>query len=800
MNGEAGRIISEQKQNIFSLWEKRVRSQVPASENVSTLVLIDSLPVFLDHLALLLVSPLDSHKKILHDATLHAVERASIANYTLEQVLLEYRLLRHVLIETLSEFSNQKSLEKETVQTVDECIDDAIAKAAREFLVSEIEILQKRAGISENIKHSTNATPETRMAQSHEGLRLLINAVKDYAIYMMDTSGHVISWNEGARRIKGYSADEILGQHFSIFYTPDARLRKKPEHEMTMALKEGRYEEEGWRVKKDGSLFWADVIISPVYDRPGKLLGFAKITRDLSERRKRDEEIFRLNNELSRQLDERTSELKNILEAVGEGIYGLDADGKLTFMNEAASKMLGWKPAELLGRNVHELIHHSREDRTPYPIEECLIYNSLKDGKHHNTLEDILWRKNGTSFPSEFTSSPIIEDEKIQGAVVVFRDISERKKIMEALMRQQDWLNTILDRIPVPIILVEAVTGNVRFLNESARNYEFQIPKEIHKEEDPVFFAADAHGKRLSFEDMPRMRVARGEDINEVEIIWHTPGGSYHLFLNGRLIPSMYGHEPVGILTFENITERKNYEAQLRQAVSAREDVLGVVSHDLRNPLGAILMSSNLMMMKSPIDEEFAHKTARKIFKAGHRMNEMIEDLLNMAKIESGQFELTKNESCGRELIVEAVELLMPLAQKKHIKIDMPEKSKRFHFECDQVKLLRVFTNLLHNAIKFTPESGHIKLNVVDKDDHYEFSIADSGPGITAQQIPQIFDRFWQAKGTSHLGTGLGLAIAKGIVEAHGGTIWVESQFGHGATFKFNIPKNFAKGAINPMV
>jgi PAS domain S-box-containing protein len=783
---QASKSILENKTKIFDLWVNRVRQAVPASKSVSTPVLINSLPNFLDHISNALNNTQEVRPVLIEDATKHASERAQIPNYTLEQVLFEYRLLRQTLIESLSEGD---LLPKSVVLKIDNAIDEGISKAAKEYLLSEIEFLQKKSGIKDDRGHDYKAgSPESRMAQSQEGLRLLIDSVKDYAIYMLNPDGIVISWNEGAKRISGYEAEEILGKHFSVFYSNEAKAQNHPEEELKEAKEKGKYEEQGWRYKKDGSKFWGNVIISPIKDRSGKFLGYAKVTRDLTEQLKKEKEIHRLNEELSKKLDERTCELNNIVESAGEGIYGIDDEGCLTFINRAGSKLLGWEPEEILGKRVHDLIHHSYSDGSRYPIEKCPIYTSLKDGINHYAEEDVFWRKDGTYFSSEYSSNPIFIDGKIVGAVIVFRNISERKEMYEAIKNQQEWLNIILDKLPVPVMLFEASSGDVRFMNEAARNSEFYIPKSIPDDLSNILLT-DIAGKRLTKEEIPRFRISRGDAVKNFEMLWHTPKGVYHLLLNGGYLPAMFGQNAVAILTFEDITQRKIHEAKLKQAVNAREEVLGVVSHDLRNPLGAILMNANILKRQTPCTEVLTQHTTSKILRAGQRMNDMIEDLLNMAKIDSGKLELKKKEFCGLEQMSEAVEMLKPFADKKKIKIIKHEKGKPMLIHCDQSKILRVFSNLLHNAIKFTPEFGIVTLSSEEKEDCFLFSIADTGPGITKENLPHIFDRFWQSKTTAHLGTGLGLSIAKGIIEAHGGKIWAESEFGHGTTFFFTLSK-----------
>jgi PAS domain S-box-containing protein len=143
------------------------------------------------------------------------------------------------------------------------------------------------------------------LRQSEERFRLLIEAVQDYAIFMLDTTGHIVSWNSGAQRIKGYAPDEIIGRHFSTFYPEEDVRNGKPEWELRIATSEGRYEEEGWRVRKDGSRFWANVLITAIFDEHGQIRGFAKVTRDMTERKLADEQREQLREQEYQLLHER---------------------------------------------------------------------------------------------------------------------------------------------------------------------------------------------------------------------------------------------------------------------------------------------------------------------------------------------------------------------------------------------------------------------------------------------------------------------------------------------------------------
>src|SRR5690349_5503375 len=191
--------------------------------------------------------------------------------------------------------------------------------------------------------------------------RLLVENVRDYAIFMLDPGGHVASWNRGAQHIKGYTREEILGKHFSVFYSPEATARHWPQHELAVALDQGRFEDEGWRVRKDGTTFWANVVITPVYDATRTLRGFAKITRDLTARRK-VEELQRTERRMNEFLAMLAHELRNPLAPIQSALDVVERkpDDKET---AAWARGIIQRQADQLSRLVDDLLDVSRITR-----------------------------------------------------------------------------------------------------------------------------------------------------------------------------------------------------------------------------------------------------------------------------------------------------------------------------------------------------------------------------------------------------------------------------------------------------
>ncbi len=256
--------------------------------------------------------------------------------------------------------------------------------------------------------------------------RVLVDAITDYAIYMLSPEGHVTSWNSGAQRFKGYRASEILGQHFSRFYLDADRQAGLPARALAIATKEGRFEGEGWRQRKDGTRFWAHVIIDPIRHSSGELIGFAKITRDLTERKaaenalKRSEEQFRL-----------------LVQGVSDyAIYMLDPEGNVTSWNSGAERIKGYRSEEIIGR--HFSTFYTDEDRLNGLPQQALATAS-RDGRFEK--EGWRQRKDGSRFWASIVIDAIQDDfGEIIGFAKITRDITEKMETQRALERTREEL------------------------------------------------------------------------------------------------------------------------------------------------------------------------------------------------------------------------------------------------------------------------------------------------------------------------------------------------------------------------
>jgi PAS domain S-box-containing protein len=286
--------------------------------------------------------------------------------------------------------------------------------------------LRPRAG-KRKMENRSEVDSELHSASpTDDRYRILVEAVTDYAIYMLDLGGHVTSWNAGARRIKGYDEAEILGEHFSRFYTEGDRQAGTPQKVLTIAARDGRFEGEGLRVRKDGSRFWASVIVDAIRDPAGKVVAFAKITRDLTER-KQAEEVLRRSEEQFRLLVEGVTDYS---------IYMLDPDGNVATWNAGAERIKGYKPEEIIGQHFSRF--YTNEDRDA-GLPERAIEVAAREGRFER--EGWRVRKDGTRFWANVVIDAIRDPTgNLHGFAKITRDVTERRDTEIALEKAREAL------------------------------------------------------------------------------------------------------------------------------------------------------------------------------------------------------------------------------------------------------------------------------------------------------------------------------------------------------------------------
>jgi PAS domain S-box-containing protein len=249
--------------------------------------------------------------------------------------------------------------------------------------------------------------------------QLLVNAVTDYAIYMLDSSGRVATWNAGARRFKGYEADEIIGEHFSLFFTPEDRAKGLPERVLRTAAEEGRYEGEGRRIRKDGTLIWVHAVVDPIRDEDGTLLGYAKVTRDVTEKKAAERALYASEQQF-----------RMLVQGVRDyAIYMLDPQGRVTNWNAGAEQIKGYTADEIVGEHFSRF--YTEEDRADGEPARALE-TALREGRYEREAERV--RKDGTRFWASVVLDPIRDETgELIGFAKVTRDITEQRRAQDEL-------------------------------------------------------------------------------------------------------------------------------------------------------------------------------------------------------------------------------------------------------------------------------------------------------------------------------------------------------------------------------
>jgi PAS domain S-box-containing protein len=306
-------------------------------------------------------------------------------------------------------------------------------------------------------------------ASIDQRLQLLVEAVVDYGIFLLDPDGRIVSWNSGAQKLKGWSREEILGRHFSIFYPPDAVARGWPDEELRRAIAGGRFEDEGWRVRKDGTRFWANVVITALNDpTTGELAGFAKVTRDLTERRRHEEELTAS--------EER---LRLLVDSISDhAVFMLDAEGRIQSWNRGAELINGYTGSEIVGK--HFSVFFSLEDRRAgKPARE------LEQARNHGVFEDEGWRirKDGSRFWGKVVVRTVYgRDGELVGFAKVTQDLSLQRRLEEmeqSTQRTNEFLAMLAHELRNPLAPIRnAVT--------ILQKIDAQVPEQVRKLRDII--------------------------------------------------------------------------------------------------------------------------------------------------------------------------------------------------------------------------------------------------------------------------------------------------------------------------
>jgi PAS domain S-box-containing protein len=442
---------------------------------------------------------------------------------------------------------------------------------------------------------------------SEERFRLLVEGARDHAIFMLDPAGRVASWNPGGERIKQYRAEEIVGRHISHFYPEEEVRAGKPDRELRVAAAEGRYEEEGWRLRKDGSRFWANVVITALRDDAGELRGFSKITRDMTERKQADENARRLLDEaaarraaeeLAAAVREERERLRVTLNSIGDGVIATDAEGRVTLLNPVAEALTGWAGADAAGRPLRDVFHIVNEmTRQPVdnPVAKVLVEGKTVGLANHT----VLIAADGTERPIADSAAPIRhQDGTIAGVVLVFRDATEQRRAEESERKTREIFRLVHQIGKIGHWEWDSLTDENRWSPEIEALYGLA----------PGGFEGGYAGwaKRVHPDDLPRAEadvrraLQTGKYFSEFRVIW--PDGSVH-WLETRAHVFKDGNDrPVRIMGVNmDITERKRQEEALRENRQRLADELEAMTR-LHSLSTRLVSSRDLTALKDVLE------------------------------------------------------------------------------------------------------------------------------------------------------------------------------------------------------
>lgn len=519
--------------------------------------------------------------------------------------------------------------------------------------------------------------------------------------------------------------------------------------------------------------------------------------------------------------------LAEIVEIASDAVICMDALQRITFFNKGAEVIFGWTSEEIVGQRIETLIPERYRSSHARLVAE-FGRSEVKARRMNERREIAGVRKGGVEFPAEAAISQVQQGDDVVYAVVL-RDMTVRKRFEqrqqflaqagEKLASAFGSSETLIKvaRLAVPTMadgcILENRVGN-GFLAGAAAHVDPDIEEildevglagariplkdhpltEILKRPSPVLLQSNAASRLLDASANPAYRkamkamnpqsalflplVAREQLIGALTL-FRTKGS-----FDGDDVGFAEDLARLAALALDNARLHDIVRASLR----ARDEMVGVVSHDLRNPVAAVKMLSRMLLSAPEKVGKKMRESIDLISQAAEQMDALIRDLLDVNRLDAGKLAISAVPMDPSVLLTDSLQTLRPLVEEKGISLDLQIETALPKAMADRERIQQALSNLVGNAIKFSGAGSKIVVVARKEADGVIISVLDKGKGIAAEQLPRVFDRYWQSSRTDRQGAGLGLAIAKGIVEAHGGRIWIESRPGEGTTASFSLP------------
>jgi PAS domain S-box-containing protein len=615
---------------------------------------------------------------------------------------------------------------------------------------------------------------EDAMHRANAMIEGIVSIAAD-AIISIDDDQRITIFNRGAEEIFGWQAAEVIGKPVDLLIPERFRAAHR-RHVVRFAAEpttSRRLSERSAPILgrcKDGREFRAEAAISKL--RLGERWVFTVVLRDITAR-----------VAMERALREAHDLLQNVVEsATAYAIVALDVERRIVLWNAGARRNYGYSSEEILGRSVDML--HSPDDLAS-GAPSALYARALDEGGTEATLHQR--RKDGSELVARMTVCRRVIDGQPVGYLVISRDVTveRRRAEQEGLLAELGALSAasldqtrVLDefvRILVRDFADACVVDRIDNPEDVASTRDRRV---IHR--DPEGYSAgttlERHPLQVSTISMPLQ--ARGLSFGTVTFLRADPALPY----DELDVPFV---EEVGRRLALAIDNARLFEITGR-AVAARDQVLAVVAHDLRNPLSAVGLAAELLARAS---DDSVRSTALRIRRALAHATRLIDDLLDVTRIERPEgLAVDAKPSAPEKVVRGAVDIVESAAADAGVALDVAIEPQLPRAAMDDGRMVQALGNLIGNAVKFAPRGGRVRVIAARRGDEVVFTVTDDGPGIAPEHLAHLFDRFWQAKRADRRGAGLGLAIAKGIVEAHGGRIWAESVVGHGSEFSIALP------------